>query len=533
MTTIGVPRWRKWLDFFWPIEKHELKKLLPMFGIYSLIVFNYSILKASKDALLITAHQSSAATIPYIKTWVILPMAFVSVLIFTRLSNRFHRDKVFYIIMGGFLSFFALFTFVLYPYSDFLHPNGLADTVQSALPHGFQGLVAIFRNWTFTLFYTFSELWSTIIMSVLFWRFANEVTSIKEATRFYAVLSLGANLATILAGAVNMFLTSSSLDPFLPFGTENRWGIVLTILTVILIAAGAATLLLYNKLVKTNVLNADKVYSSKRDDSVPKMGIRKSLSYLGKSKYLICIALLVVCFQMSLNLVEVIWKEEVKLLYPNPVDFSGYMGKVLIYKGVASLIFSLFLCGQVIRRFGWSTGANVTPLMILITGMLFFLTMLFKENSWFFMLAGIFSVTPLGLTVFLGSMQNFLTNASKFTFFDATKEISYIPLSDECKLKGKAAIDGIGSRLGKSAGSFCLQILLIFFGTLSSITPYVACIFCVVLIVWLLAVSSLGKQFNALKSEESAETPSPVKEPAVEIQKEKAFSSSIESSVTS
>ncbi len=76
--------------------------------------------------------------------------------------------------------------------------------------------------------------------------------------------------------------------------------------------------------------------------------------------------------------------------------------------------------------------------------------------------------------------------------------MSFIPLSAECKLKGKAAIDGVGSRLGKSGGSVFHQFLLMIFGTVSASTPYVAALLLVVIFGWILATFSLGKQFNDL-----------------------------------
>ena len=69
-----------------------------------------------------------------------------------------------------------------------------------------------------------------------------------------------------------------------------------------------------------------------------------------------------------------------------------------------------------------------------------------------------------------------MTRALKYTLFDATKELAFIPLSKECKLKGKAAIDGIGSRIGKSGGSIIHQGLLLCFGSVASSTPYVGVI---------------------------------------------------------
>ncbi|MBS0655134.1 MAG: AAA family ATPase, partial [Verrucomicrobia bacterium] len=75
----------------------------------------------------------------------------------------------------------------------------------------------------------------------------------------------------------------------------------------------------------------------------------------------------------------------------------------------------------------------------------------------------------------------------------------------EHKLKGKAAIDGIGSRLGKSGGSLIHQGLIMIFYSLSCSTPYVAAILVLVLILWITAVRILGKQFQELSVKAKSE----------------------------
>src|SRR5436309_1998028 len=101
-----TPDFGKWRSFLWPIHRSELKKFLPMFFIFFFIAFNYNILRSYKDTIVITASHSGAETIPFIKLWAVLPSAVLFTLLFTRLANRFSREKVFYIIMSIFLVFF-------------------------------------------------------------------------------------------------------------------------------------------------------------------------------------------------------------------------------------------------------------------------------------------------------------------------------------------------------------------------------------------------------------------------------------------
>jgi len=142
--------------------------------------------------------------------------------------------------------------------------------------------------------------------------------------------------------------------------------------------------------------------------------------------------------------------------------------------------------------------------IMLLTSVGFFGFMLFREElaHSVFLLTG---TTPLAIAVFFGASQVCLSKACKFSVFDSTKEMAFIPLGHECKLKGKAAIDGVGSRLGKSGGSFIHQGLLMFFATLSSSAPYVAGILIIVIIGWMIAVRALGKQFAALVGNEGRE----------------------------
>jgi AAA family ATP:ADP antiporter len=196
-----------------------------------------------------------------------------------------------------------------------------------------------------------------------------------------------------------------------------------------------------------------------------------------------------------INLAEVVWKDQVKQLYPSSADFNAYMAEVNLWTALIAAVISLFISGNVIRALGWTKSALISPILTCATGLLFFGSILLPKD----LIAGFASLigtTPLALGVFLGSLQNCMIRGTKYSLVDSTKELAFIPLSQEAKLKGKAAIDGVGSRLGKSGGSLLYQCLLITFGTIVGSTPVVAVLLLFAIGGWITAVKALGREFN-------------------------------------
>ncbi|MDJ0651948.1 MAG: Npt1/Npt2 family nucleotide transporter [Simkaniaceae bacterium] len=488
-------------SYLWPIHNWEMKKFLPLLILYALICFNYSLLKAAKDSLVITANDSGAAVIPFIKIWAILPMALLVTYLFTRLFNRFSQEKVFYIMIGSFLAFFAFFAFVIYPLRDIIHPHGFCSYLEEICPRGFGGLIGMIRYWSFTLFYVMAELWGTAVMSVLFWVLANEIMTIKDAKRIYGILGVGANISAIFAGHITMLVSGQLLDLSFIFGVDP-WGQSLGLVTTIVVFIGLFCIGLF-RWYNTHVINRDpkmKEEQTKNQQQRQKinMGMRKNFAYLSKSKYLLCIAVLVIGFNLAMNMVEIIWKDQIRIAYPNPNDFNTYMGKVLRATGFLSAFIAFFISGNMIRKMDWTFSALITPVALLVTGAFFFGVLLLHDHPILTACSAAFGLTPLTIAILFGTLQNMFSRGFKYTLFDATKEIAFIPLSPESKLKGKAAIDGVGSRLGKTGGSIIHSVFLMLFGSINLSTPFIGAFLLLVILSWIVATKSLGRQFNRL-----------------------------------
>ena len=472
-----------------------------MFFICFLITFNYNILRTMKDTLVVTAASSGAEVIPFIKVWVMFPGSLLLTYVFVCFSNRMRWEKVVYAMMGIFLLYFVIFTFILYPARDSLHPNKMADVLQEILPLGFKGFIAMFRNWTLTSFYVMSELWGNIILSLLFWGFLNQVTRLHEAKRFYAIFGVGGNLSGILAGQLSVFLCRSDFCTWLPFGSDD-WEQTLTILLSLVIFNGIVALVLF-RWMNVKVLSDPRYYDpedAKDEKSMKgKLSFMDNLSILLKSKYMFGIALCMIAYNVSINLVEVVWKDQIRQLYPNPRDYNLYFNQVSTIIGVVATFSALFISGNSIRKFGWTFTALLTPIILLLTSFGFF-GFYFSKEHLIMINYTLFGMTPLAIVVFFGSLQNILCRAAKYTVYDTTKEMALLPLNSALKLKGKAAIDGVCNRLGKSGGSVVHSGLLIMFSTITAGAPYVSGFLFCVIAVWLHATRSLGNQFNILSA---------------------------------
>lgn len=449
--------------------------------------------------MIVTAPGSGAEAIPFLKVWGVLPIAIIFMIVYSKLSNIFSKQKLFYTTIAFFIAFFAIFALFLYPSRDILHPTAAADQLQAYLPEGFKGLVALFRNWTYALFYVMSELWGSVAISLLFWGFANDSTKISESKRFYALFGLGANIAMLFSGPAIIYF--SNIRSKLPLNVD-AWGVTLNYMVAMVFLSGLIIMGIYwwiNKNVLTDTRFYDPSEMQRVKKEKPKMSLKESFLYLARSKYMLCLAILVIGYGIAINLVEVTWKGQLKLQYPNPNEYQAFMGYFSVITGTATILMMLFVGGNVIRRFGWKTGALITPVVLLITGVGFFSFVIFRDSLT--AMIAMLGTTPLMLAVIFGTAQNVMSKSAKYSLFDPTKEMAYIPLDQESKVKGKAAIDVVGARLGKSGGSLVQQGLIIVCGSLGAITPYVAGILFFIIFAWIFSANSLSKKFSKLNAE--------------------------------
>ncbi|KAG2490128.1 hypothetical protein HYH03_011434 [Edaphochlamys debaryana] len=472
------------------------------------ILFNYTILRNTKDVLVVTAPGSGAEAIPFLKT-LDLPIAVLFTVTYTALANRLSNDALFYACLLPFIGFFGFFGFAIYPNKDWLHPTTFCNKIAPILGDRWSAPLALLQSWTYSAFYLVAEMWGSVVVSLLFWGLANQIMTVDEAATFYPLFGMGANLSLIVAG--NMTHRLSAMRASLPPGVDG-WGVALQCLMGAVVLNGVVIAGLHWALQKwvlprvqeqrVALAAAGKGAAIKPKKPKTKMSMGESFKFLASSPYIRDLATMVVSFAVALQLVEVTWKSKLKTAYPSPADYSAFMGRFSEVVGMVTL--GMMLVGRfVIKRFGWGVGAMATPAVILSTSIIF-LGLVLAEGPLTAPLA-VLGTTPLMAAVLVGSLQNVFSRSAKYSLFDPCKEMAYIPLDDEVKSKGKAAVDVVGNLLGKSGGAVVQQAAIFTFGSLAASTPYLGIILTILIVNWMRSVLSLEKQFHALMGQQKEE----------------------------
>ena len=491
---------RETRDKLWPIYgKSENIRFVLLSLLMLLSLFVYSIIRIKKDSLVQYNPGSGAEVFNYLKFFVVLPFSILFVIAYTKISNRFKGLHFYLILLSIFTVFFTVFGFILNQGGSgslLFGENGCLGNINiRGILHGSkESLIAAQNNipllahllpviwyWSSSLFYAMSEIWGTVALSILTFQVANSITTRDEASRMYPMFGILGNFGMILGGHI--------VQMKLPFEY------VMLYIVSACVLMGIIYIILFS-------------YSSETSSSSPQkkkesLTVKESFQLVIRSKHLLYMAVIVFAYGISINLIEVTWKSQLKLYLPNRIEYDAFQGTFYQWTGAITMLL-MFLSKGFMRKFGWRLSALITPIALLVTSTLFFVFTLFDVPSYL-----TFGLSPLYLSVFIGQIQNIVSKSGKYSFFDPTKEQYYKALkSEELKTKGKASVDVIGGRLGKSSGGvlqlFALFVYSFAYGipaTQINIALFLFVVMLIVVLLWIWAVIKLSNEYEKLSKE--------------------------------
>eukprot|EP00887_Chlorella_sp_A99_P005354 scaffold1.g5354.t1 len=498
-------------------------KVVPLGLVFFAASFNLTILQNLKDAIMVTT--AGAETLPFLASCVVLPASLGFFMLYGKLLEVLPQQGVFYAAISPLVGFYTLFTAVLYPLHGGLHLHGFTASLAPVVPLGLHGLLKVVEHWTFSLFYCAAELWGSVVISVLFWSLANEVCTVDEAKTVYPLMGIAANVALVLRRAAWACADAMRSRRCARRLLRSPALVMLNYLTLgvlgMTVVMGAAKLVVGPYCAIDEAAQPLAKPGGKKKKRKGSLG--ESFAAIRESPKILNLALLVVSYGVSHRLFEFAWKGQLRVLYPTAAAYQSVLADVSIATGWLTI--TLMVLGKfVFQWLGWISAAAATPCVMLLSGAAFFFLSLAANQG--ISVAGMDPAAMAFAGVAAGAV---FARSSKFSLFDPAKEMVYIEMSKEEKGRGKAAVDLLGSQIGKSGGAWITQArdaecngpggaqldaaaacgsgvalraaLLLALGSIHASLPVITAAFVGVISAWLRAVFSLGKQLKEYEEE--------------------------------
>jgi AAA family ATP:ADP antiporter len=325
------------------------------------------------------------------------------------------------------------------------------------------GLVAFFvlfglgRDWVAVLYYVWLGLAFAIAVSQ-YWTYANLVFDPRQARRLFAFIGAGGLLGATLGGLLAVAMTRVA-------GTRYT------------LLAAAALMLIVPILVVLieRVRGPEPESTGHRRRRSRHEEARGGLRTLRGSRLLGFIALLMLATVVVGQLVgwQFYWFVE---QFTDALDQrTSVIGKAFILLGVVGFLFQLLFTRRIHRALGVGAGMRVLPGAVTVAQLLVVVAIGFSGAA----------VYPL-IWVLL------LTETSlRHSVDQATRELLFLPVSEELRVRAKAFIDVFVQRFAK--GVAAVLILPVTFGVVAA--PYVSWLTLILVLGWLILTTKVRREY--------------------------------------
>ena len=420
-------------------------KHVALSGIFFSNLMIYTLTRDLKDVIFIT--DVGANYIPFVKSWLNFPLSLLFLKLYTHCNDRFSKKMTFRFMYITTLSIIFLLGCILYP-------------IQSNMITSNHSNIMI-KNWVSTAYYVMSPIWGNIIVSMLFWTLANDYNTVEEAKRIYPLMGMIANISLITAG----LLINVSGIMF-----RTNWYNNVRCLSLVSIAFGCVSLYLHNWVVSNNEVTTMTIKKKQTKK------LEKNMFDLLRDPFISSMIIMISCYGACVGSYEVIWKHYLKDLFILQSDYSNFMGRISMWKGMCTILF-MAISSMATSKLSWKQIAMITPIALSVFGCAFFIAV---------------GVQDYAMIAIFGAILSVFAKACKYAFFDPCKEIAYIPLSDDIKNRGKSFVEILSAPIGKTSTLLIMQVLMIICDNMQSVSMYIGCLYVLYCVLWNKAIFSIS-----------------------------------------
>ncbi|MEP7029102.1 MAG: Npt1/Npt2 family nucleotide transporter [Candidatus Eisenbacteria bacterium] len=468
----------KFLNIFTDVRGGEGLSALFLFVNVFLLLSSYYLLKTIREPLVLAAQAGGAEVKSYASAAIaVLLLALVPA--YGAIASRVSRVK----LINGVTLFFIACLVGFFFWSRAVGIPGMAVEGAPAVPPG-AGQLALGVS-----FFIWVGIFNLMIVAQ-FWAFANDVYSVEQGKRLFALVALGASLGAI-AGSV------AAKGLIVAYGLYPLMGLAAAILGLCMVLTNLVHVRERSKIAAGKERAAAPDEPTKADADAPITG-RSGFALVMTDRYLLLIA----CMMLLLNLVnttgEYILGETLTNIAKGMVAhgqladadigkwIGSFYGTYFTWVNVISALLQAFVVSRAIKWLGVAGALLVLPLVALgAYATLAFLPLL-----------------PIirGAKIAENSLDYSLNNTARQTLF--------LPTSREAKYKAKQAVDTFFVRFGDVASAG-----LVFAGTTwLAFTPrHFAMVNAGLVLLWLGIAFALGRAFKVKSGETRAAEGSPAR----------------------
>lgn len=441
---------------FGTFEPEEFKKFLRMGLIFAFIIGSYWTIRTLKNALFMTLV--GAGQLPYAKTlslFFLLPV----IMMYTKLLDKYSREKIFYILSTGY-AIFALLFGISFAYTQGINHANLSES-----------LVILLTVIGYS-FYLFVESYGSL-MPALFWAIASDITVPDSAKKGFSFIVAIAQFGGIFG-------------PFIINSLPRRLGFTTSALSLY-ICAGAicVSMYLFRNFFKKTPKNLLVSYHGKNEQMEEKKqeeetGFFEGLRLLISHKYLLAI-FAVIAFPEVIGTIFDIHFNSLASQHYSGVHLAEYLGMYGSAVNVTAFLFLILGIGNITRVLG--IGVSLLLMPIIYGAAVFGFISLNSLNFLFILMASSKAI-------------NYALNGP------AIKQL-YIPTTHNVRFKSQAWMETFGSRGAKEAGSIFNMFLAPMQANLGVIIGrarhalFASYLSFALVFLWVFIAIFLGKQYKA------------------------------------
>ena len=447
------------IKFFYPdIKKEEYLKFCLLGLTLFLILGSYWALRILKEFMIYkVAFPTSLGwrvgygreIIPWIKT--VTPFInILIIIIYTKLVDIVEKHKLFYIFCSFYALIFSIIGCILV-INDFYGPAAIGSSVLATV-----GIISYFAT----------ESYGSLLI-VLFWSFTISVTKKNEATRGFPFIVTIAQVGSIIGSASTLFL-------HLP-----DWPIYIFCSMLMMMVSFMIHLIMI-KIPAHNLV-------SDVEEKKHKPDLFAGIRLLTTQPYLFGIFLVSTLYEIAKIIIDYQMNSQADIIGINFKWFIGFFG---VCVNVVSFLIALLGTSYIIKKFGLQFCLLLYPICFGISVM--FLYLYYQSNP---------SPENLLWATFIVMV---IISAMGYAISNPTKDMMYIPTSNDAKFKVKGITDTIGSRTTKAAGMQIGRYLNVPgqpTASIQNLMSYGTIISFGIIGVWLIAAIYVGKKNKQLNED--------------------------------